>query len=192
MSGNPKPAGPINVRIGSWPVVATTIRPVRAAARRGYIGRNVSMRRLDRSSGLGLVLTVLAIALGGGTLAWHGAFAPPAAGNEGAKITPAFTYDLPHLPGQKVTGVLVEYGPGGGSPPHHHTTEGSVVAYVLDGAIRSKVNDGPVTVYQAGESWLEPPGAAHSVSENASAAEPARLLAVFVAEAGAELTTFDQ
>jgi quercetin dioxygenase-like cupin family protein len=41
-------------------------------------------------------------------------------------------------------------------------------------------------------SWLEPPGAAHSVSANASTSEPARLLAVFVAEDGAELTTFDQ
>ena len=88
-----------------------------------------------------------------------------------------------------MTGVLVEYGPGASSPPHHHTTKGSVVAYVLEGAIRSKVNDGPITVYEAGESWLEPPGAAHSVSENASATEPARLLAVFVAEDGAELTT---
>ena len=54
------------------------------------------------------------------------------------------------------------------------------------------MNDGPITVYKAGESWLEPPGAAHSVSENASATEPARLLAVFVAQDGAALTTFDQ
>ncbi|HYZ25292.1 MAG TPA: cupin domain-containing protein [Geminicoccaceae bacterium] len=150
------------------------------------------MRRLDRSFGLGPALATLAIVLGSATLAWHGAFAPPAAGNEGAKVTPAFAYDLPNLPGRTVTGVLVEYDPGGGSAPHHHTTKGSVVAYVLEGAIRSKVNDGPVMVYQAGESWLEPPGAAHSVSENASATEPAPLLAVFVAEAGAELTTFDQ
>jgi hypothetical protein len=43
-----------------------------------------------------------------------------------------------------------------------------------------------------GSSSLEPPGAAHSVIENASATAPARLLAVFVAEGGAELTTFDQ
>jgi quercetin dioxygenase-like cupin family protein len=110
----------------------------------------------------------------------------------GASVTPVFAYDFPNLPGQKMTGVLVEYGPGGSSPPHHHTTKGSVVTYVLEGAIRSKVNDGPITVYEAGESWLEPPGAAHSVSENASGTEPARLLAVFVAEDGAELTTFDQ
>jgi quercetin dioxygenase-like cupin family protein len=116
----------------------------------------------------------------------------PAGAADGASVTPVFAYDLPNLPGQKMTGVLVAYGPGGSSPPHHHTTEGSVVAYVLEGAIRSKVNDGPETVYQVGESWLEPPGAVHSVSANASATEPARLLAVFIADDGAELTTFDQ
>ncbi len=66
--------------------------------------------------------------------------------------------------------------------------KGAVVAYVLEEAIRSKVNDGPERVYRVGESGLEPPGAAHSVS----ACEPARLLAVFVAEDGAELTTFDK
>jgi quercetin dioxygenase-like cupin family protein len=115
-----------------------------------------------------------------------------AKGAEGASVAPVFAYQLPNLPGQTMTGVLVEYAPGGSSPPHHHTAKGSVVAFVLDGAIRSKVNDGPVRVYKAGESWLEPPGAAHPVSANASATEPARLLAVFVAENGAELTTFDQ
>ena len=77
-------------------------------------------------------------------------------------------------------------------PRRAGATEGSVVGFILEGAIRSKVNDGPEKVYQAGESWLEPPGAAHPVSANASATEPARLLAVFVAEDGAELTTFDR
>jgi quercetin dioxygenase-like cupin family protein len=150
------------------------------------------MRRVDRALTLGLGLGSVAGALGMALTAWHGVSAPSAAGAEGARVTAVFAYDLPHLPGQKMTGVLVEYGPGTSSPPHHHTTEGSVVAYVLEGSVRSKVGDGPVTVYEAGESWLEPLGAAHSVSANASPSEPARLLAVFVAEAGAELTTFDQ
>jgi quercetin dioxygenase-like cupin family protein len=110
---------------------------------------------------------------------------------EGESVTPVFAYELPNLPGQKMSGLLVRYVPGGSSPPHHHTTKGSVVAYVLEGAIRSKVNDGPETVYRAGESWFEPPGSAHPVSANASATEPAALLAVFVAEDGAELTTYD-
>jgi quercetin dioxygenase-like cupin family protein len=143
---------------------------------------------LRRVGVLGGVLTLAALA--GAHAVPTGRADTPA--TKGSSVTPAFAYDLPNLPGQKMTGVLVEYAPGASSPPHHHTTEGSVVAYVLEGAIRSKVNDGPERVYQAGESWLEPPGAAHSVSANASATEPARLLAVFVADDGAELTTFDQ
>jgi quercetin dioxygenase-like cupin family protein len=63
---------------------------------------------------------------------------------------------------------------------------------VFEGAIRSQVDGGPLTVYRAGESWLEPPGAAYSVNANASATAPARLLAIFVAASGAERTTFDQ
>ena len=48
-----------------------------------------------------------------------------------------------------------------------------------------------VKVYKAGESFFEPPGSEHLVSENASATEPASLLAVFVAPDGANLTMFD-
>jgi quercetin dioxygenase-like cupin family protein len=147
---------------------------------------------LDRRHGPGLICgaAALAASFAAGTLSVSSAQDKPAA--EAASVTPVFAYDLPNLAGQKMTGVLVEYGPGGRSPPHHHTTEGSVVAFVLEGAIRSQVNDGAIAVYRAGESWLEPPGAAHSVSENASQTEPARLLAIFVAKGGAELTTFDK
>ncbi|EEF59731.1 Catalase domain protein [Pedosphaera parvula Ellin514] len=48
---------------------------------------------------------------------------------------------------------------------------------------------GPVRVYKAGESFFEPPGNQHLVSENASATEPASMLAVFIADEGAQLTT---
>jgi hypothetical protein len=39
---------------------------------------------------------------------------------------------------------------------------------VLEGAIRSQVNDGPVTTYKAGQSFSELPGDRHGVSANAS------------------------
>ncbi|HVJ43057.1 MAG TPA: cupin domain-containing protein [Dongiaceae bacterium] len=92
----------------------------------------------------------------------------------------------------EVTGtVIVSYVPGGRSPKHHHA--GSVLAYVLRGAIRSENSaTGAVRVYQAGESFFEPAGSTHIVSENASTTEPARLLAVFVADDGAHLTTIDK
>jgi quercetin dioxygenase-like cupin family protein len=53
---------------------------------------------------------------------------------------------------------------------------------VLEGAIRSKVNDGPETVYEAGQSFSEMPGDRHGVSANASETKPAKLLAVFVVD----------
>ncbi len=53
---------------------------------------------------------------------------------------------------------------------------------MLQGAIRSQVNDGPVVTYKAGENFSEMPGDRHAVSPNASTTEPARLLAVFVVD----------
>jgi quercetin dioxygenase-like cupin family protein len=68
-----------------------------------------------------------------------------------------------------------------------------VFAYVLSGDIRLENSaSGPARAYKAGEGFFEPPGSEHLVSENASATEPASLLAVFVANHGAQLTTFDK
>lgn len=108
----------------------------------------------------------------------------------GQTVTPVFGAELPNLPGNSLTAVLVEYAPGAGSTGHRHA--GSVFAYVIDGAVRSKLDDGAEVVYQAGESFFEPPGTHHAVSENASETEPASLLAIIVAENGATLTTFDE
>ncbi len=106
------------------------------------------------------------------------------------KAAPVFGTALPNVPGKRLTAVVVDYAPGGASPVHHHA--GSVFVYVLAGAVRSQVTDGPVTVYTAGQSFFEPPGGQHLVSENASTTEPARLLAVFVADEGATLTVNDR
>ena len=98
-----------------------------------------------------------------------------------------FSSALDNTPGSHLTAVVVTYGPGEKSPAHHHA--GSVFAYVLSGAIRSENSaTGPSRVYSAGESFFEPVGSVHRVSENASATEPASLLAVFVAPDGAVLT----
>jgi quercetin dioxygenase-like cupin family protein len=106
-------------------------------------------------------------------------------------VRPVSAVKLPNVPGKTLTAVVVNYAPGGKSPSHHHA--GSVFAYVLSGAIRSENSaTGPAKVYKAGESFFEPPGSTHSVSENASATEPASLLAVFVADDDAKLTVFDK
>ena len=95
---------------------------------------------------------------------------------------------LPNVPGKRVTIVRVTYVPGGYTPAHRHA--GSVMAYVTAGTIRSQLAVGPVETFKVGESFFEPPGAIHLISENASSTEPAELIAVFVADDGATLTTF--
>jgi quercetin dioxygenase-like cupin family protein len=114
-------------------------------------------------------------------LAW---FAPTVAALDSndprAKVSVVFEHELPNVPGKSMRAVLVEYAPGAGSPAHRHPTSAFIYARVLEGAIRSKVNDGPERTYRVGESWTEQPGDHHQVSQNASATEPAKLLAVFV------------
>ena len=103
---------------------------------------------------------------------------------------PVQSEKLPNVPGKSLTAVVVTYAPGGKSQSHHHA--GSVFVYVLSGQVRSEVSGmGPAKIYKAGETFFEPPGSAHLVSENASATEPASILAVFVADDGAKLTTYD-
>ena len=78
------------------------------------------------------------------------------------------------------------------SGAHHHAKSAFIMAYVISGAIRSQVEGEPARVYHAGETWSEAPGAHHTISENASATEPAELLAVFLLDTGdGPLTTDD-
>ena len=95
--------------------------------------------------------------------------------------------ELPHIPGQKVTSVTVELAPGVSVPAHRH--EAFVYVYVLEGTVRSQLDDGEVIEYKTGDSWVEPPNVLHSLTQNASENENAKILAVFIAENGAKLTT---
>ena len=115
-------------------------------------------------------------------LPFGSALAADAQVSENAKVTVVYQHELPNVPGKSIKGVLVEYGPGGFSPGHIHAKSAFIYATVLEGAIRSKVNDGPVTIYQAGQNFSELPGDRHGVSANASDTKPAKLLAVFVVD----------
>jgi quercetin dioxygenase-like cupin family protein len=144
---------------------------------------NISSVRIRRTIAGVAVLAIAALAAAPSSLA--------AGEDAGAQVRPVLSEELPNVPGKGLTAVVVSYAPGGKSPKHHHA--GSVFAYVLSGAIRSESSaTGPAKVYKAGESFFEPPGSEHLVSENASTTEPASLLAVFVADDGAKLTTFDK
>ena len=103
------------------------------------------------------------------------------------KVEIVSSHPLTDMPGKRVTVVRVTYGPGGFTPPHRHG--GTVTAYITKGQIRSQLNDGPVEIFNVGQSFFEPPGTIHYVSANASNTDWAELIAVFVADEGAQLTT---
>jgi quercetin dioxygenase-like cupin family protein len=125
--------------------------------------------------------SIVLLAAGGAVLGY-------AAGSSQPHV--AFSHALPNVPGKTLTAVVVDYPPGAKSKPHRHA--GVVFAYVLAGAVRSQVNEEPPRIYQAGESFFEDLNSHHAISENASETEPARLLAVFVVDTGATLTTYDE
>jgi quercetin dioxygenase-like cupin family protein len=107
----------------------------------------------------------------------------------GPSRAPLYQHDLPDLAlkGWSVTAVEVKYAPGQASGAHRHP--GLTFAFVLEGEVVSKVGDGPEKTYKVGEMWHETPNQVHAVSRNASDTNPARLLAILLAEKGAQLTT---
>ena len=115
------------------------------------------------------------------------AAAQPPAQPQGPKRI--FQHDIPDLALKNwaVNAVEVAYAPGQSSAAHKHP--GLTIAYVLEGEVVSKVDDGPEQTYRTGEMWMETPGQVHAVSRNASTTRPARILAILLAEKGVQLTT---
>jgi quercetin dioxygenase-like cupin family protein len=97
-------------------------------------------------------------------------------------VTLVFQREIPNIDGRIMVAAVVTYPPGGKSPVHRHAPSAFIYAYVLSGAIRSQVNEGPAQTYQVGEGFFEEPGSHHWVSENASATEPASMLAIFIVD----------
>jgi quercetin dioxygenase-like cupin family protein len=115
-----------------------------------------------------------------------------ASAQDAERVTPVFQHALPNVKGKSMVAVLVTYPPGAKSLAHRHARSAFVYAYVISGAIRSQVDDSPAKVYGVGEGFYEMPGSHHRISENASASEPAGLLAVFVVDSNDKpLTTPD-
>lgn len=97
---------------------------------------------------------------------------------------------LPHVPGKSITTTLVDFPPGVVVPSHRHA--GSVTAYVLQGTLQSQLNSDPVGTFGPGGSWFEPPGTLHTYVANPSTTEPARIMAIFVADSDCgKLTIFE-
>ncbi|MFV3331779.1 cupin domain-containing protein [Pseudomonas sp. NY15437] len=146
---------------------------------------------LGREARGGLALVAALAALAAGALSWQGWSRPLAsladsqAGHAtGARPTTQVTRlscePLADLPGKVVTTLQVDFPPNAHTPAHRHP--GALTAIVLSGQVRSQMQGQPAQTYSAGQTWFEPSRALHLFAENASASEPARLLAVIVSD----------
>ncbi|SIR57514.1 cupin domain-containing protein [Micromonospora avicenniae] len=105
-------------------------------------------------------------------------------------LKPLIQQALPDVEGKTFTSAVVELPPNASAAPHRHG-QAFVYAYVLEGTVRSKLDDKPVTTFHQGENWVEQPGTDHVLTENASQTEPAKLLVVFVSNTGDKLKVDD-
>ena len=106
----------------------------------------------------------------------------------GITSTIASQEKLAHVAGKTATVEIVEFPPLAFAPEHHHA--GSVTVYVLAGTVRSQIAGQPAMDFHAGQSFFEPVGAVHLFAENPSATEPAKFMAIHIADDGAQLTTY--
>ena len=103
------------------------------------------------------------------------------------QVTTLLKQALADYPGHEVLMLTLDIPPGGGSAAHRHPGH-HIFGYVLEGSYKLKVGDGAETVLSKGQTFYEAPGQLHAVSANASQTEPAKVLAVIVAESGKPIT----
>lgn len=136
----------------------------------------MSVLRFIRATG---VFAAVGLSMSAATPALaHDPTGDPRPGEE--KTTVLQRQELKDVAGKQIQMVTVDYAPGQASIPHIHP--GSVLAFVLEGEVISRLAGGSEVTYRAGESWYEPPEVPHLVSRNASRSRPARLLAVLITE----------
>jgi quercetin dioxygenase-like cupin family protein len=103
------------------------------------------------------------------------------------KATQVMKQAIAEFSGHEMTMTTLEIPPGGGSAPHRHPTTHNF-GYVLEGAYRIKLDDGPEMVLTKGDTFYEAPNQLHAVSRNASDAEPAKVLVFGIGEIGKPAT----
>ena len=101
----------------------------------------------------------------GVSVAAKGAFTPPV----GLGAFQAMTY-------------VIDIAPGAAFPLHSHPGRSEVL--ILQGSLTQHPADGVTKVYHAGDSFMEEPGAVHSVSNDGS--EPVRLVWTLLLPEGAQ------
>ncbi len=121
-------------------------------------------------------------------LATGGVLVSNNANAQAGTVTRLMTKDLPDVAGKEGMVEIVDFAPGEVSQPHRHNAD--LFVYVLQGSIITQVKGGSPQTVRAGEVFYESPTDIHSMSRNASDAQPAKLLVFYVKAKGAPPTVF--
>jgi quercetin dioxygenase-like cupin family protein len=97
-----------------------------------------------------------------------------------------FQTDVADVANQEIVVLEVNYPPGNDSPVHRHNAH--TIVYVLEGTVIMAVEGREAQTLGPGEVFYESPDDIHSVSRNASATEPAKILVFFLKGKGAPTT----
>jgi len=101
----------------------------------------------------------------------------------GAEVAMLFKQDLADMPGKAGQLLTVEFAPGEVSAPHRHNAHTFV--YVLEGSVVMQVQGGEAKTLTAGQTFYENPDDIHTVANNASDTEPAKILVFFIKDSDA-------
>jgi quercetin dioxygenase-like cupin family protein len=105
---------------------------------------------------------------------------------ESPRAPPLMTRDLAGIPGKEGIVLTVDFAPGESGKPHRH--DANVFVYVLEGTVTMQVKGGPAVTLHQGQTYYEGPSDIHTVSENASKTERAKILVFIVKDKGAPVT----
>lgn len=96
-------------------------------------------------------------------------------------VLPLYKYPILTCPGKSIVVLHVTFPPDGSTPPHTHA--GAFVSVnVTSGYVLNKMNNDPMIILGPGESFTESPKCRHIISDNASATEPATMVATFIVD----------
>ncbi len=101
----------------------------------------------------------------------------------GAEVTVLFKQDLQDMPGKTGQLLTVEFAPGEVSATHRHNAHTFV--YVLEGSVVMQVQGDEAKTLTAGQTFYENPDDIHTVANNASNTEPAKILVFFIKDSDA-------
>ena len=104
----------------------------------------------------------------------------------GAEVAMLFKQELADMPGKAGQLLTVEFAPGEVSAPHRHNAHTFV--YVLEGSVVMQVQGGEAKTLTAGQTFYENPDDIHTVANNASDTEPAKILVFFIKDSDAPVT----